>query len=182
MAELVNVKGLKELQQSMKTLSANVAKNVLRGAVNSGARVVRDQARSNAPVLHAAIPSHQPPGTLKRSIVASFIRERSNQNQSMFYVTVRQGKKYRGQGKRQTKSQDAYYGAWVELGHYFVAHKPSGTSYKQHRKVQHAKGVWVPAHPYLRPAYEAKKYESVDAMKQYIENRLPVEIQKARRA
>ena len=182
MAELVNVKGLKELQQSMKALSANVSKNVLRAAVSAGARVVRDQARANAPVLNAAIPNHQPPGTLKRSIVASFIRERSNQNQSMFYVTVRRGKWYRGQGKRQTMSQDAYYGAWVELGHYFVARRPSGTTYKQHRKNQRARGVGVPAHPFLRPAYESKKYESVEAMKRYIENRLPLEVEKARRA
>lgn len=181
MAELVNVKGLKELQQSMKALSANVAKNVLRGAVNAGARVVRNQARSNAPVLHAAIPSHQPPGTLKRSIVASFIRERSNTNQAMYYVTVRQGKKYRGQGKRQTMSQDAYYGAWVELGHYFVGHRAQNTTWENHRKAQMSRGVYVPAHPFLRPAYEARKQESVEAMKRYLEQRIPDEVAKARR-
>jgi hypothetical protein len=166
----------------MKVLSANVSKNVLRGAVSAGAQVVRQQARANAPVMHKALPNHQPPGTLKRSIVVSYIRERSNLSQAVYYVTVRKGKRYRGQGKGQGKSQDAYYGAWVELGHYFVAHKPSGTTNKQHRKNQHARGVWVPAHPYLRPAYEAKKFESVDTVKQYITNRLPIEIEKARRA
>lgn len=182
MAKLVHIQGLKELQQSMKALAANVSKNVLRSAVNAGAQVVRQQARANAPVMHVALPKHQAPGTLKRSIVTSYIRERSSQTQAVYYVTVRKGKRYRGQGKRQAMSQDAYYGAWVELGHYFVKHKPTGTTYKQHRKNQHARGVWVPAHPYLRPAYEVKKYESVEAMKQYIVNRLPVEIEKARRA
>ena len=181
MAELVNVKGLKELQESMKALSANVSKNVLRGAVNAGARVIRDQARANAPVLHAAIPSHQPPGTLKRSIVASFIRERSSQTQSMYYVTVRQGKKYRGQGKRQTMSQDAYYGAWVELGHYFVGHKSQNATWSKHRKAQHSRGIYVPPHPYLRPAFDAKKQDSVEAMRRYLMDRIPVEIEKARR-
>ena len=106
MAELVHIKGLTELKRAMQALPTNIARNVLRASVNAGARVVRDQARINAPVLTQAQPNHQPPGTLKRSIVTAYIPEKSNAQQATYFVTVRQGKKYRGQGKHQNKSQN----------------------------------------------------------------------------
>lgn len=182
MAELVHIKGLTELKRAMQALPSNIARNVLRASVNAGARVVRDQARINAPVLPASVPGHQPPGTLKRSIVTAFISEKSNTQQATYYVTVRQGKKYRGQGRHQNKSQDAFYGAWVELGHYYVAPKPKNTSWKRHRQHQHASGVYVRPHPFLRPAFEVKKYDSVEAIRQYLLQRVPQEVEKARRS
>lgn len=182
MAELVHIKGFAELKRAMQALPKNIQRNVLRGSVNAGARLVRDQARLNAPVMPVALPGHQPPGTLKRSIVTAFIPEKSNAQQATYYVTVRQGKKYRGQGKRQDKSQDAFYGAWVELGHHYVAPKPSGTNWAPHRRQQHTTGVFVPPHPFLRPAYEAKKLQSVQAMREYMLQRLPQEVEKARRS
>jgi len=182
MAELVHVHGLTELKRALQALPKNIQRNVLRASVNAGARVVRDQARVNAPMLHEALPKHQPPGTLKRSIVTAYIPEKSNAQQATYFVTVRQGKKYRGQGKRQNKSQDAFYGAWVELGHHYVAPKPRGTTWKRHREHQHATGVFVPPHPFLRPAYEAKKYQSVQAIREYLLQRLPREVEKVRRS
>lgn len=182
MAELIHIKGLVELKRALQTLPKNIQRNVLRASVNAGARVVRDQARINAPVLHEAIPKHQPPGTLKRSIVTAYIPEKSNGQQATYFVTVRQGKRYRGQGKQQNKSQDAFYGAWVELGHHYVAPKPKGVNWKRHRQQQRVSGVFVPPHPYLRPAFEAKKLQSVEAIREYMLNRLPQEVEKARRS
>ena len=182
MAELVHIKGLTELKRAMQALPEKISRNVLRASVNAGARVVRDQARINAPVLNTAVPGHQPPGTLKRSIVTAFISEKSNAQQATYFVTVRQGKKYRGQGRHQNKSQDAFYGAWVELGHHYVAPKPKTTNWKRHRHHQHTSGVFVPAHPFLRPAFEAKKYQSVQAIREYLLQRLPQEVEKARRS
>ena len=195
MAELVHIKGFAELKRAMQALPKNIQRNVLRGSVNAGARLVRDQARLNAPVMPVALPGlawpgwpnmwlpgHQPPGTLTRSIATAFISEKSNAQQATYYVTVRQGKKYRGQGKHQDKSQDAFYGAWVELGHHYVAPKPSGTNWTRHRRHQHTSGIFVPPHPFLRPAYEAKKLQSVQAMREYMLQRLPQEVEKARRS
>lgn len=182
MAELVHIKGLTELKRALQTLPKNISRNVLRASVNAGARVVRDQARINAPLLHEALPKHQPPGTLKRSIITAYIPEKSNAQQATYFVTVRQGKRYRGQGKHQNKSQDAFYGAWVELGHHYVAPKPQGINWKRHRNHQHTTGVFVPAHPFLRPAFESQKYRSVEAMRQYMLSRLATEVEKARRS
>lgn len=155
MAELVHVQGLKELSQALKALPENIARNVLRGAVNAGARLVREEARQKAPVMQEAVPNHQPPGTLKRSIVSTFVRELSNLQQVTYFVAVRQGKRYRHQGKAGTLSQDAYYWRFVEFG----------TSK-------------MSARPFMRSAFEAKKQEAVQAMAEYLAKRIPDEVAK----
>ncbi len=181
MAELVNIKGFAELKLAMEALGKGVSKNVLRGAVNAGAAVIRDQARLNAPLMTESLPGHQPPGTLKRAIVNKFIQAQSNFTQVVIDVCVIMGKSLRGQGKKHTRSQDAYYAGWIERGHYFVAHKPKGVTWKSHRASEQGKGQFVPAHPFMRPAYEERKLDAVEAMRVYMEKRIPVEVEKARK-
>jgi len=182
MAELINVKGFAELKLAMDALAKGVSRNVLRGAVNAGAAVIRDQARLNAPVMHEALKGHQPPGTLKRAIVNKFVQSQSNQTQITFNVVPIMGKSLRGQGKAKTKSQDAFYAGWIERGHFFVGHKPSGTTWKRHRETEKAHGQFIPAQPFMRPAYEARKMDAVDAIRSYLEKRIPTEVEKARRS
>lgn len=97
-------------------------------------------------------------GTLKRAIYQKQIRELSSQVKQTFYVGARKGKKYRYQGKKGTLSQDAYYARFVEFGTAKMA-----------------------ARPFLRPAFEAKKGEAVQAIKDYLAQRIPAEVEKARR-
>ena len=52
-------------------------------------------------------------------------------------------------------SQDAFYARFVEFG-----------------------TVKMAARPFLRPAFEAKKGEAVDAIKVYLERRIPAEVAK----
>ena len=172
----ITVHGLKELSDAMQKLPEAIAKNVLRGSVNAAAAVIRDEAKRLAPVMAEAMPSHQPPGTLKRSLIVKQIPEKSSITQQTFYVTVRQGKKYQGQGKKGNKSQDAYYAKWVEFGHFYVPPKAAGTSWKKHRAQHQTK--FVPAKPFLRPAFESKKEEALQALKDYLEKRLPEEAAK----
>ena len=186
MAELQNIDGLKELQASLQRLPENIAKNVLRGAVNAGAAVIRDEAKLKSPVMHEAIPSHQPPGTLKRAIIVKQIPEKSGPTQQTFFVTVRKGKKLQGQGKKGNKSQDAYYASWVEFGHWMNTTGKAlsgGRNRDAKRTAAIAAGhnKFVPAYPFMRPAYEAKKFDAVSAIKAYLEKRIPVEVEKARR-
>jgi HK97 gp10 family phage protein len=49
MSDLVQVKGLKELNQFLQQLPAKIERNVLRGALRAGARPVQQQAKANAP-------------------------------------------------------------------------------------------------------------------------------------
>lgn len=156
MAEIVSISGLKELQAALKELPDRIAKNVLRGSVAAGAAVIRKEAQSRAPVYTGEVAAgHPPPGTLKRSIVQKQIKELSSADKQTFFVTVRKGKQYRGQGKKGNLSQDAYYGSWVEFGTSKMAAKP-----------------------YMRPAFEAKKNEAVEAIRAYLAKRIPEEAAK----
>lgn len=149
----VEIEGLKELQAALLELPRKTAKNALRSAVNAGAAVVRKEARQKAPVYTGAVSAgHPPPGTLKRSVIQKFIKEQSNDFQSTFYVTVRKGKKYRGQGKKANLSQDAYYAYFVEYGTAKMA-----------------------AQPFLRPAFEATKEQALQAMLTKLKERIEQE-------
>jgi len=55
MAELVNVKGLKELQKFMDTLTPKMEKNVMRSALRAGANVIKASAKQNVPVKSGAL-------------------------------------------------------------------------------------------------------------------------------
>ena len=156
MAELENVKGLKELRAALLELPKGIARNVLRGAVSAGAAVVRVEAKANAPQFTGTVAAgHPPPGTLKKAIYQKQIREKSNDKQQTFFVGVRQGKH-----ARQSKKGllDAFYGRFIEFG----------TSK-------------MSAKPFMRPAFESKKDAAVQAIKAYLEKRIPDEVAKASR-
>jgi HK97 gp10 family phage protein len=156
LAEIQSFKGLKELQQALKELPERVAKNVLRGSVGAGAAVIRKEAVAKAPVYQEQVQAgHPPAGTLKRAVYQKQINELSNQVKQTFFVGVRHGKKYQKQGKNGQLSQDAYYASWIEFG----------TSK-------------MSARPFLRPAFEGKKTEAVEAIRAYLEKRIPEEVAK----
>lgn len=156
MAELQNVSGLKELQAAMKELPANIARNVLRGAVNAGASVIRQEAKARAPQFQGKpVKGQPPPGTLKRALYQKQIREKSSAVLQTFFVGVRHGRSAKQTAKA---TIDAWYAHFVEFG----------TSK-------------MSARPFMRPAFEAKKVAAVSAIKDYLQQRIPAEVEKARR-
>ena len=180
------VSGLRELQGALQQLPLNIAKNVLRGSVNAGAAVIRAQAKSNAPQYTGEVSDgHPPPGTLKRSIYTKRIAERCDQFKQVFFVGVRKGKKYQRQGKGGHLSQDAFYASWVEYGHFFAP--PGKHGFASRRKAMNAAALnggvisgarFVIGHPFMRPAYESQKSNAVQAIKNYLAMRIPLEVQK----
>lgn len=175
MADLVYVAGLKELKDALAALPERIARNVLRGGVSAGAAVIRKEAVLRAPIYYPSgsysdiatgkthmaklQAGHPPPGTLKRAIYQKQIAELSSNTKQVFYVGVRKGKKYQKQGKKGDKSQDAYYASWVEFGTSKMA-----------------------ARPYMRPAFESKKGAAIEAIRAYIEQRIPQEVAKLKGA
>lgn len=156
MAELENITGLKELRAALLELPKGIAKNVLRGAVGAGAAVVRVEAKNRAPQHTGSVSQgHPPPGTLKKAIYQKQIKEKSNSQQQTFFVGVRQGKHSRNSKKGLL---DAFYARFIEFG----------TSK-------------MSAKPFMRPAFEAKKEAAVQAIKKYMETRIPDEVEKASR-
>ena len=173
MQTTIELKGFKELAEALRDLPGNISKNALRSAVGAGAAVIRVEAKSNAQRMADT-------GTLARSIYQTQIREQSTPEKQVYYVGARQGKQYQKMGKKQV-NKDAYYARWVELGHWS---RPSGGGYIKARagtrgreaalNALSASGAirWVPAHPFLRPAFDVKHTAAIDAIAAKITERL----------
>lgn len=158
MADSVHIAGLDTFAQALKLLPNNISRRVLRGAVAAAGKVIRDEAKSRAPVHSGPIAKgHPPPGTLKRAIALGRSNRLSKVGKEVYHVFVRnsaiagsKGKKIIAGGKF-----DAYYWRYIEFGTSKMA-----------------------ARPFLRPAFEAKKEAAIEALTQYIAERFPQEAEK----
>ena len=176
----IKLQGFAELAAGLRELPNKVARTILSKAVSAGALVVQQQMKQNAEGMRDT-------GTLARSIYRKYIREQSGPEKKVFFVAPRQGKKFQKMGKKQI-SKDAYYARWLEFGHFT---RPPGTHLnkqgltrankigrKSNRggvdnaaladQVQSGTVKWVPAHPFMRPAFDTKKEASIDAMRQVL--------------
>ena len=148
----VKIDGLKELQQALSQLPLEIQKNPLRSAVSAGAKVILDEAIRRAPQGET--------GNLRKALYRYRSRSQSGRGQETFLVGVRKGKKnyvdsaknrrLNRVGKKYTVEGEAYYWRFIEFG----------TSK-------------MPARPFLRPAFESKKNQAVETIK----NRLAVAIE-----
>lgn len=131
-------------------LLGNKGEQLLRSAGYAGAAVFRDEAIQLVPVKK---------GIIKRNIIVKRAEERSdNAKIQTYYVTVRKGK--------MNVEGDAFYWRWVEYGHSYVKKKKKGITWKAHRAAMALEygSSSAPARPFMRPAYENKKAEAVEAM------------------
>lgn len=153
--ELKHIEGLDLLGKALQELPKNIGRNVLRGAVNAGATVIRKEAVMRVPI---------DTGKLRKAIYQKQIRELSSAVQQTFFVGWRHGKKERAVQRRRKRGgqtvtviedRDAYYGRFVEFGTAKMA-----------------------AQPFMRPAYESQKEAALQAIREYIANRLPAEVAK----
>ena len=146
----VEIKGLRELRTALvSTIPANMQGKVLQKALAAGTALTVRQARANAP---------RKTGRLARAIYAARSKFDSKPTLESRVVGVRRGKKY------QKSNKDAYYWKFVEFGHRIGTRK-SGYLAKEHGRSQlerfrgaggESRG-FVPARPFLRPAFEATK-------------------------
>lgn len=182
MANLQHVKGLNEFQKALAQLPKNIARNVLRGAVAAGANVIHKEAQRLAPEYEGDDPRPDK-GLIKRAVYHKQITELSNEFVQTYFVGVRRGRKSTVKVKGQKVIVDAYYWTWLEFGHFYVPpgiQKGKGTSVKNkaHRAYAHANGIWVAPRSFMRPAFNTKKDEAINAMVAYFERRIPIEAQK----
>ena len=176
----MKLQGFAELAAGLRRLPDKVSRTILSRAVSAGALVIQQEMTKNAQGMRDT-------GTLARSIYRKYIRELSSQERKTYYVAPRQGKQYQKMGKKQI-SKDAFYARWVEYGHFT---RPPGTHVnkmgltrankigrKSNRggvdnaaiedQVRSGAVKWVPAHPFMRPAFDVKKNAAVDAMGQVL--------------
>jgi hypothetical protein len=180
MANLQCIKGLDEFQRALSTFPQNIARNVLRGAVNAGATVLRNEAVALAPEYEGD-DERVDKGLIKRAIYQKQIAELSNLYSQTFFVGVRRGKKSSVKIKGQRVIVDAYYWTWIEFGHYYVPPNTSDwMSQKTHRKAvkSSAGAIWVQPRSFMRPAFANAQGKAAQAVFDYFAKRIPVEAQK----
>lgn len=162
---VIQITGVEAVMAALNALPARIQQNVLRGAARAGAAVIRDEARLRAPVYTGKVSEgHPPPGTLKKNIYLTYVREQSTAAQQTYKVGVRSGKKLQGQVKYMKRrdgttravvtNQDAYYWVFVEKGTSKMAAKP-----------------------FMRPALDAKKADAIAAMQKYLADRVAKEVE-----
>lgn len=159
----VQIKGLQELGKRLEQLSADIAGKVGRAATAAGANVIKKAAIANAP---------SDTGNLKKNIISKRIPSGESHLTSEHIVTVRVGKLTE---KQKAKGlHDAFYARQVEFGHFrrYVSVPTSGGDWITLKDKPLASPVWVPAQPFLRPAYDNNKTKAIEAMKARIEARL----------
>lgn len=181
MATTVKIEGLRELARALEQFPQRLGQNVLRGAVNAGARVIRDEAKTQAPVET---------GTLKRSIYTKRIREESGTLVQTYFVGVRRGKQYRSLTTKTGKdrSMDAYYAPFVEYGHFTrrsggrlrFTNRGQRNNQQLSDEVQSGQVRWIPAQPFMRPAWDARKDDALKAIADYLMRRIPEEVRKGK--
>lgn len=137
----VRITGLEEAKAILRELPAKLKRRAIRNALASGARIVRDAARQQAPVINAAEPAVlkgiRKPGTVRDSIVVRTSKQARREGLVGVFVNVRpaKGAKYKtatakhwllGKHKQRTlvrasqrgaqSPNDPYYWRWLEFG------------------------------------------------------------------
>ena len=178
MAESVVLTGFKELDTKLLGLSEKIAKNCLRVGVYAGARVIQIEAKRLAPIYTGKVEEgHPPAGQLKRDLILKHAVESSNMIQQTYLITVKQGKKYKTVVNSHVVYLNAFYAKWVENGHWYVSENKltkvnrHGTTvighWAEHRAIAKTgtNAKWVQAHPFMRPAFDSKSTEAIQAVK-----------------
>ena len=184
MSEAIKVTGLKELNDALNRLNADVKKKHLRGAVGAGARLIRDAAIKNAAaVIGQTTPKsgvRRRTGRLQRAIYSAWLAKESTADSQSFIVSVKRGKNFQSKtttrrGKTfQSSNKDAYYWTWVEFGHVVTTTKIKGglRAREKARKPLKAAGKYVPARPFMRPALESNKTAAIEAVRAELAKRI----------
>ena len=165
--------GFDDLRRDIAELSDAVRKRIALGMVAKGANVIKNEAKFLAPEWTGAVEEgHPPPGALKASIYAARLVSACTNDQESWVIGVRAGKAFQTAKRGSaTVNIDAYYASWVEYGHWTRTAKKVKKSAKQAAR---ALGVatWVPAQPYMRPAFDHGKTAAFAAMQAYFEANL----------
>lgn len=141
----LNIKGLDELLKELEGLERKIFDKTMAKTVRAGAKVIQKAAKEKAPVRSnewEGVSYPNPPGTLKKGIA---IAKASRQPPTIVRYQVGFSKK-------------AWYGHLVERGHKLV---------RTGKTIGH-----VPAHPFLRPAFDDNVGKVIDAMKDTLREEL----------
>ena len=145
-----NIKGGQELFAMLQTLPVKLEKNILRGAMRAGAKVIATEAKNNAPVKS---------GELLGSIK---IGTKSKKGQVIASVKV--------------GNKKVWYSHFIEFGTaaHTITAKKGALSFGGFvgKSVEH---TGIRAKPFMRPALDAKSNQAIQEAGNYIAKRLTKE-------
>lgn len=116
MAVETTLTGFDELAAKLREIPIALRKRVLRNALAAGARVVRDDAKRNAPVLHLGSSLKAPyrkPGTVRAAIRVRTSKQARRGGDVGVYVNVKPAK---AAGRGAQSRNDPFYWRFLEFG------------------------------------------------------------------
>lgn len=171
MTEEIKVLGLEELGRALRYYVPEGLRKVLQKALLQGAKVIVADAKSRV---------EKRSGELAKSIFSYVDRQASrNENYQARNISVRvdpAAKRAEGKGSK----HEAYYWRWIEFGHAQIYAKNFKNLGSEAVGFFGSEVKAYPAHPFLRPAFESKKYEAFDAIRLQLEIGLAVAISSAK--
>ncbi len=148
MTSTIQVLGLTELKKKMLTLSFKINRQALKSALVAGAKEIKKEAISMAPVKT---------GRMRNAI---YVKKMGKPNpfQENVIVGVRSGKKL------QKRNLDAFYWKFIEFGHLT---RPKGKARTKNGRISAITdgAKMIPAHPFVRPAFESAKGRAIERFK-----------------
>jgi HK97 gp10 family phage protein len=180
----IGIEGLAELNAKLQTLSVKIERNVMRGALRAGQKVVLDEARASAPKDTGALAKSiriRPGRKLKKGVVQSNVVAGDKTAWYAHLIEFGTGSFYEGTGGKSVRrpyvikaknaaGEEASTGAKrrsLRIGGSFVS------------QVTHP---GIKPQPFMRPAAEALQGPAIEAFSEYVRKRLPIELEKARGA
>lgn len=167
-----HVKGLAALQRVLDQLPSAIERNVMRGALRAGARLLQRGARSRAPVAAPNERNRRLYGG-RRGLLRDSVRISITVKGGQVLARVIAGGKVKGGGV-------AYYGSWVEKG--TKAHEikvvrakalsigSGGGGRSWTKKV--IKHPGAKANPFMVPTFDLEHRDAVVVVREYIRERL----------
>lgn len=171
MSSEARVKGLRELHAALQALPAQIERNVMRGALRAGVKVLQTGARARVSVAPPTRKNARLYGG-RRGLLRDSVRISVRVRGGRVVARVIAGGKVKGGGI-------AYYAGWVEKGtrpHVIrsttgkgLAISTGGGSPVFASQVQHP---GARPHPFMTPTFDAEHPEAIRAAAAYIRTRL----------
>ena len=189
MMEAVEIAGLSELNKLLQELPVRIERNIIQSGIRNAANIFRDRARANAP---------QENGILKKAIKTA-VNTKYGLTKATIYID--RTKRYTvrvGSGKNKTtRSSTAFYAHFIEFGTGTFYSGSGSRSKRQPYKIPKPgkKRLTMPdggvrtsvehpgirPQPFMRPAFDGGQNQALERFRQYIFDRLPIEIEKLKK-
>ena len=125
------IEGFDELAAKLEALRSYSGEKVVKKAVNAGAKIITNEAKKRSPFLSG----------LTRSAIRTHVIPKLGKNRFGYKTTIGEGQ-YKG---------ETFYASFLEFGHFrgkrSAEEKREGTTTGEGRD-------WIPAHPFMRPAFD----------------------------